>query len=139
MSPPKAGKTTVLKHIANGVAINCPNAELMVVLIGERPEEVTDMRRSVRGEVFSSNFDESVEDQCRVGELALDRAKRRVEIKKDVVISLTASPASPGRTTWRSPPAVAPSREASTRWPSIHPSGSSVPLETLKRGAASLS
>ena len=88
VSPPKAGKTTVLKHIANGVAINCPNAELMVVLIGERPEEVTDMRRSVRGEVFSSNFDESVEDQCRVGELALDRAKRRVEIKKDVVILL---------------------------------------------------
>ncbi len=88
VSPPKAGKTTVLKHIANGVTTNCPHALLMVVLIGERPEEVTDMRRSVRGEVFSSNFDESVEDQCRVGELALDRAKRLVETQKDVVILL---------------------------------------------------
>ena len=88
VSPPKAGKTTVLKHIANGVTTNCPEADLMVVLIGERPEEVTDMRRSVRGEVFSSNFDESVEDQCRVGELAMDRAKRLVESKRDVVILL---------------------------------------------------
>ena len=88
VSPPKAGKTTVLKHIANGVTTNCPEADLMVVLIGERPEEVTDMLRSVRGEVFSSNFDESVEDQCRVGELAMDRAKRLVESKRDVVILL---------------------------------------------------
>ena len=88
VSPPKAGKTTVLKHIAHGVATNCPQAELMVVLIGERPEEVTDMRRSVKGEVFASTFDESVEDQIRVGELALERAKRLVESKKDVVILL---------------------------------------------------
>ena len=86
VSPPKAGKTTVLKHIANGVAASCPDATLMVVLIGERPEEVTDMRRSIRGEVFSSTFDESVEDQCRVGELALERAKRLVESKVDVII-----------------------------------------------------
>ena len=88
VSPPKAGKTTVLKQIAAGVTINCPKAELMVVLIGERPEEVTDMRRSVNGEVFSSNFDESVEDQCRVGELALERAKRQVENGVDVIILL---------------------------------------------------
>ena len=86
VSPPKAGKTTVLKHIANGVTTSCPDAKLMVVLIGERPEEVTDMRRSIKGEVFSSTFDESVEDQCRVGELALERAKRLVESKVDVVI-----------------------------------------------------
>ena len=86
VSPPKAGKTTVLKHIANGVASFTPDAELMVVLIGERPEEVTDMRRSVRGEVYASTFDDSVEDQCRVGELALERAKRLVESGKDVVI-----------------------------------------------------
>ena len=86
VSPPKAGKTTVLKHIANGVVATCPEADLMVVLIGERPEEVTDMQRSIRGEVFSSTFDESVEDQCRVGELALERAKRLVESKRDVVI-----------------------------------------------------
>ena len=88
VSPPKAGKTTVLKHVANGVTTNCPQVDLMVVLIGERPEEVTDMQRSIRGEVFASTFDESVEDQCRVGELALERAKRLVESEKDVVILL---------------------------------------------------
>ena len=88
VSPPKAGKTTVLKHIANGTAANYPDADIMVVLIGERPEEVTDMRRSIKGEVFSSTFDESVEDQCRVAELALDRAKRLAEVGKDVVILL---------------------------------------------------
>ena len=78
----------MLKQIAQGVAINCPNAILMVVLIGERPEEVTDMRRSVQGDVFASTFDDSVEDQCRVGELALERAKRLVEFGNDVVILL---------------------------------------------------
>ena len=88
VSPPKAGKTTVLKHIANGVSIRYPDADLMVVLIGERPEEVTDMRRSVKGEVFASTFDESVEDQVRVGEFALERAKRLAEGGRDVVILL---------------------------------------------------
>ena len=88
VAPPKAGKTTVLKHIASGVATAAPDAHLMVVLIGERPEEVTDMRRSIKGEVFSSTFDESVEAQCRVGELALERAKRLVESGKDVIILL---------------------------------------------------
>ena len=88
VSPPKAGKTTMLKHIAQGVSINCPEAILMVVLIGERPEEVTDMRRAVKGDVFASTFDDNVEDQCRVGELALERAKRLVEFGNDVVILL---------------------------------------------------
>ena len=88
VSPPKAGKTTVLKQIAHGTNISCPEAHLMVVLIGERPEEVTDWRRSVKAEVFSSTFDESVESQCRVGELALDRAKRLVESGRDVIILL---------------------------------------------------
>ena len=88
VSPPKAGKTTVLKHIASGVSTRFPDAQLMVVLIGERPEEVTEMRRSIRGDVFASTFDESVEDQCRVGELALERAKRLVESGRDVVILL---------------------------------------------------
>ena len=88
VSPPKAGKTTVLKHIAHGAMASCSQAHLMVVLIGERPEEVTDMSRSIRGEVFGSTFDESVENQCRVGELALERAKRLVESKKDVIILL---------------------------------------------------
>ncbi|MBI2872674.1 MAG: transcription termination factor Rho [Chloroflexi bacterium] len=88
VSPPKAGKTTLLKHIAHGVTHNHPDVHLMVVLIGERPEEVTDVRRSVQGEVFSSTFDEPVEDHCRVAELALDRAKRLVECGRDTVILL---------------------------------------------------
>ena len=88
VSPPKAGKTTMLKQIAHGVTANCPEAVLMVALIGERPEEVTDMRRSVEGDVFASTFDESVEEQCRVAELALERAKRLVEMGQDVIILL---------------------------------------------------
>ena len=88
VSPPKAGKTTMLKQIAHGVVTNCPEAILMVALIGERPEEVTDMRRSVDGDVFASTFDENVEEQCRVAELCLDRAKRLVELGNDVVILL---------------------------------------------------
>jgi len=88
VSPPKAGKTMALKQIANGTTQNASDIHLMVVLIGERPEEVTDMRRSVKGEVYSSTFDESVEDQCRVAEVALERAKRLVECGKDVMILL---------------------------------------------------
>lgn len=88
VSPPKAGKTTVLKHIANGIAENYTDVHLMVVLIGERPEEVTDMQRSIRGEVVSSTFDEPVRQHCRVAEMALARAKRLVEMGKDVVVLL---------------------------------------------------
>ena len=88
VSPPKAGKTTILKQIAHSVSINMPEAVLMVVLIGERPEEVTDMRRAVDGDVFASTFDESVEEQCRVAELALERSKRLVENGQDVIILL---------------------------------------------------
>ena len=88
VSPPKAGKTTLLKHIANGITANSPDIHLMVALIGERPEEVTDMTRSVDAEMFSSTFDEPVEDHCRVAELALERAKRMVETGLDVVILL---------------------------------------------------
>lgn len=88
VSPPKAGKTTVLKEIANGTSSNYPEIHLMVVLIGERPEEVTDMRRSVVGEVVSSTFDEPVRQHCRVAEMALARAKRLVEGGRDVVILL---------------------------------------------------
>ncbi len=88
VSPPKAGKTTFLKDIATGITANSPEIHLMVALIGERPEEVTDMRRSIKGEVFSSTFDEPVEDHCRVAELVLERAKRLVEAGKDVVILL---------------------------------------------------
>jgi transcription termination factor Rho len=88
VSPPKAGKTFILKNIANGVSHNHPDIHLMVLLIGERPEEVTDMRRSVDGEVVASTFDEPVEDHAHVAEMALERAKRLVEGGKDVVILL---------------------------------------------------
>ena len=88
VSPPKAGKTMLLKAIANGISTNCPDIHLMVCLIGERPEEVTDMRRSIEGEVISSTFDEPVEDHTKVAEMALERAKRLVEGGRDVVILL---------------------------------------------------
>ena len=88
VSPPKAGKTTLLKNIANSVATNYTDIHLMVCLIGERPEEVTDMKRSARGEVIAATFDEPVEDHTRVAGLALDRAKRLVESGKDVFILL---------------------------------------------------
>ncbi len=86
VSPPKAGKTTVLQKIANAISENHPEVHLMVVLIGERPEEVTDMDRSVEAEVSSSTFDEEVGHQTQVAEMALNRAKRLVEIGRDVVI-----------------------------------------------------
>ena len=88
VSPPKAGKTTLLKDIADGVAANSPDIEIMVALTGERPEEVTDMRRSIKGEVYSSTFDDPVEDHCRVADLVLERAKRLVEAGHDVVVLL---------------------------------------------------
>ncbi|HXH23152.1 MAG TPA: transcription termination factor Rho [Dehalococcoidia bacterium] len=88
VSPPKAGKTFLLKNIAHGVSHNYSDIHLMVVLIGERPEEVTDMRRSVDGEVIGSTFDEPVEDQTHVAEMALERAKRLVEAGRDVVMLL---------------------------------------------------
>ena len=88
VSPPKAGKTLLLKAIANGITTNSPDMHLMVCLIGERPEEVTDMRRSVEGEVISSTFDEPVEDHTKVAEMALERAKRLVEAGRDVTILL---------------------------------------------------
>jgi transcription termination factor Rho len=86
VSPPKAGKTTILKQIANGVTGNHTDLHLMVVLIGERPEEVTDMARSVEAEVMAATFDEPVQHHVRVAEMALERAKRLVEIGQDVVI-----------------------------------------------------
>jgi transcription termination factor Rho len=88
VSPPKAGKTILLKSIANGITSNYDDMHLMVCLIGERPEEVTDMRRSVDGEVISSTFDEPVEDHTKVAEMALERSKRLVEGGRDVVILL---------------------------------------------------
>jgi transcription termination factor Rho len=88
VSPPKAGKTTVLKDVANAISQNYPEVHLMVALIGERPEEVTDMDRSVDAEVIASTFDDPVQHHVRVAEMALERAKRLVELGKDVVIML---------------------------------------------------
>jgi transcription termination factor Rho len=86
VSPPKAGKTTLLKTIANAVTTNHPEMVLLVLLIDERPEEVTDIRRSVKGEVISSTFDETPENHMRVAEMVLEQAKRLVESKKDVIV-----------------------------------------------------
>ena len=86
VAQPKAGKTTVLKTIANAVAVNHPECVLIVLLIDERPEEVTDIRRSVKGEVISSTFDETPENHMRVAEMVLEQAKRLAESKRDVVV-----------------------------------------------------
>lgn len=88
VSPPKAGKTTILKDIAAGITKNHPDVILMAVLVGERPEEVTDLSRSIKGDVIASNFDEPAENQTTAAEIALERAKRLVEMGKDVVILL---------------------------------------------------
>jgi transcription termination factor Rho len=86
VSPPKSGKTTLLKDISDGITSNHPEIHLIILLIGERPEEVTDIRKSTKGEVFASNFDDQPDNQIKVAEIALDRAKRLVEEEKDVVI-----------------------------------------------------
>ena len=88
VSPPKAGKTTVMKHIAHSIEQNNPNVHLMVLLVDERPEEVTDMKRFVKGEVVASTFDRPADEHTKVSELALERAKRLVEQGTDVVIIL---------------------------------------------------
>ena len=88
VSPPKAGKTMVLQHIANAISENNPEVHLMVVLVDERPEEVTDMQRSVKGEVIASTFDRPAEDHTTIAELAIERAKRLVEMGHDVVVLL---------------------------------------------------
>ncbi len=88
VSPPKAGKTTILKELAAGISQNFPDVHLMAALIGERPEEVTDISMSVKGEVVASNFDEPPENQTRVAEITLERAKRMVEKGKDVIVLL---------------------------------------------------
>lgn len=88
VSPPKAGKTWLLKEIANGITTNFPDYHLMVALVGERPEEVTDIARGTKGEVIASNFDQTPREQVRVAEVTLDRARRLVEMGKNVVILL---------------------------------------------------
>ncbi len=88
VSPPKAGKTSVLQAIANAIATNNPECHLMVVLVDERPEEVTDMQRSVKGEVIASTFDRRPQEHIQIAELSIERAKRLVEMGHDVVVLL---------------------------------------------------
>lgn len=88
VAPPKAGKTTIIKQIAQSIKTNYPDIKLIVLLIDERPEEVTDIRRSIDGEVIYSTFDQMPENHCKVAEMVLERASRLVEQKKDVVILL---------------------------------------------------
>ncbi len=88
VAPPKAGKTTILKQIAQSISENYPDIKLIVLLIDERPEEVTDIKRSIDGEVIYSTFDQMPENHCKVAEMVLERASRLVEQKKDVVILL---------------------------------------------------
>ena len=89
VAPPKAGKTVILKQIANAINANYPDVHLMIVLVGERPEEVTDMERSVKvAEILSATFDEQADHHTRVAEMALERAKRLVEAGRDVVLLL---------------------------------------------------
>jgi transcription termination factor Rho len=88
VAPPKAGKTTVLKTIAHAIATAYPEVHLMLVLVGERPEEVTDLRRTIRGEVIASTFDQSPADHIKAAELAIERAKRLAELGRDVVVML---------------------------------------------------
>ena len=98
MSPPRAGKTTILHDIAKGVEENHPECHLMVVLIDERPEEVTDFRRTVPAEIYASSNDEEVKSHLRIAELAIERAKRLVESKKTPSYYSTQSRAFPGLT-----------------------------------------
>src|SRR5699024_7325899 len=88
VSPPKAGKTMMLQSIANAITTNNPEVKLMMVLVDERPEEDTDMQRSVRGEVIASTYDRPAEDHTTVAELTIERAKRKVELGRDVVVLL---------------------------------------------------
>jgi Transcription termination factor len=134
VSPPKAGKTMLLKQIANGVSANYPDILLMVALIGERPEEVTDMRRSVKGEVISSTFDEPTENHTsRRWRWRSPSARWRPAAMSSSC--WTPSPASPAPTTWPCRPPGGPCPAAWIPSPSIHPSGSSAPRGTSRRVA----
>ena len=137
VSPPKAGKTTVLKSIANSITANNPECYLMVVLVDERPEEVTDMQRSVKGEVIYSTFDRPAEEHTQVSELAIARAKRLVEMGTDVVILLDSITRLAGPTTWPPRPADGFCPVVSTRQRCIRRRGSSVLPATSRKAAVS--
>jgi transcription termination factor Rho len=131
VSPPKAGKTMVLQAIANAITANNPECHLMVVLVDERPEEVTDMQRSVKGEVIASTFDRPAEDHTIIAELAIERAKRLVELGHDVVVLLD-SMTRLGRAYNLSAPASGPAREMRSS-PSSQTTGITVPISQPSR------
>jgi len=133
VSPPKAGKTTVLKEVANAISHNYPEVHLMVALIGERPEEVTDMDRSVEAEVIASTFDEPVQSHVRVAEMALERAKRLVEAGGTSPFYWTRSPGWRAPTTSSSTPPGVPSPAASIRRRSTRPRNFSARRATSRR------
>ena len=137
VSPPKAGKTMIQQAIANAISQNHPECHLMVVLVDERPEEVTDMERTVKGEVIASTFDRPPRDHTTVAELAIERAKRLVELGRTWSCCSTRSPGSAGRTTWPPRRRAASSPAASTRRRSTRPSGSSAPPATSRTAARS--
>ena len=137
VSPPKAGKTMILKSVAHAIKQNNPEVHLMMVLVDERPEEVTDMQRSVDGEVIASTFDRPADDHTTVAELAIERAKRLVELGKDVVILLD-SMTRLGRAYNQSAPASGRILSGGVDAPrSTRPSGSSVLPATLRTAARS--
>ncbi len=135
VSPPKAGKTTVLQDIANAISVNNPECYLMVVLVDERPEEVTDMQRSVNGEVIASTFDRPPADHTSVAELAIERAKRLVEAAATSWCCSTRSPDWAVRTTTRRPRPDASCPVVSTRPRCTRPSASWVPRATSRTAA----
>lgn len=137
VAPPKAGKTLLLKEIANSISTNYPEIELFVLLIDERPEEVTDMQRSVNGEVVASTFDELPENHIKVAELVLERAQRLVEHKKDVVILLDSITRLARAYNLVVPPSGRTLSGGLIPEPSIAPNVSLVPRGTLRRAEAS--
>jgi transcription termination factor Rho len=135
VSPPKAGKTMMLQAIANAITTNNPECHLMVVLVDERPEEVTDMQRSVKGEVIASTFDRPPSDHTTVAELAIERAKRLVELGHDVVVLLDSITRSAAPTTWRRRPPAGSCPVVSTRPRCTRRSGSSARRATSRTAA----
>ena len=136
VSPPKAGKTVLLQKIANSITTNYPQVKLMILLIDERPEEVTDMKRSVNAEVISSTFDEPPENHLQVADLVLKKAKRLVEHKHDVVILLDSITRLARASNVVTPPS---GRTLSGDWiprPCIFPRNFLVQPEILKKAAA---
>src|SRR5881296_1008273 len=139
VAAPRTGKTMMLQSIAHAIAANHPEVYLIVLLIDERPEEVTDMQRTVKGEVISSTFDEPPQRHIQVADMAIEKAKRLVEHKRDVVILLDSLTRFARATTPSSRPRARCSRAASTPTRSSAPGSSSPPPATSTRAARSLS